>query len=83
MIEIFQPTLLLSGHHHLQPYRGNFAERMGATWCFNPGVPSDIDAAKAEKPNHISLDLKEGAASWYFTPPNKTYQEKLILSLGL
>jgi Icc-related predicted phosphoesterase len=67
LVEEYQPNFLLSGHIHLQPYRGDFAERLGATWCFNPGVPDGLAAAAAEVPNHIVLDLSERAAVWHAT----------------
>lgn len=83
MIEAYRPQFVFSGHLHLQPYCGNFAEKIGTTWCFNPGVPDEVTAAKAATPNHISLDLKQGTATWCFTPPKRTVQEMRTVSLGL
>jgi len=66
-IASYSPDFVLSGHIHLQPYRGDFAEQMGRAWCFNPGVPDDVVAAKAAEPNHVIIDLVEGTATWSFT----------------
>jgi Icc-related predicted phosphoesterase len=46
LIEEYQPNFLLSEHMHLEPYRGDFGSRIGATWCFNPGHPDGMNAAK-------------------------------------
>jgi len=80
-VEEYQPNFLLSGHIHLQPYRGGFAERLGATWCFNPGVPDSAEGATAKQPNHISLDFAEGTAIWSFTKPNGGPRETHALKL--
>ena len=66
-IASYSPDFVLSGHIHLQPYRGDFAECVGHTWCFNPGTPDDLVAATAAEPNHIVIDLAEGTATWGFT----------------
>ena len=80
-IEAYSPDFVLSGHIHLQPYRGDFAERVGRTWCFNPGVPEDLAAATAERPNHIVIDLSENTAIWQFTPARGAAQQKRRLRL--
>ncbi len=82
LVEEYQPNFLLSGHIHLQPYRGNFAERLGATWCFNPGVPDGMAGAMADEPNHIAFDLVEGTADWHFTPTVGARQEKRRVELS-
>ncbi len=47
-----QPDYVLSGHFHEVPVRtGVFAEKIGRTWCFNPGA-----VPKAKFPSHIILD---------------------------
>jgi len=43
------PRIVLSGHQH-NPL--SWAERVGRTWCFNPGV-----APNSPIPNHIVVDL--------------------------
>lgn len=43
------PRIVLSGHQH-NPRR--WMEKVGHTWCFNPGVNRD-----AAFPNHIVIDL--------------------------
>lgn len=65
-ISKYQPDFLLCGHIHQQPYHGDFAERLGSTWCFNPGSSEGIEPA-AEIPNHIVLDIAEDTATWHFT----------------
>jgi predicted phosphodiesterase len=59
-----RPDFLVSGHLHEQPYIGSFAEKIGSTWCFNPGHPDPQRAVKAKVPNHIELDLKARTATW-------------------
>lgn len=81
-IASYSPDFVLSGHIHLQPYRGDFAERLGRTWCFNPGVPDEIGTASAAEPNHIVLDLIEGTAEWRFTPADGRGLEIRRLKLG-
>ena len=58
------PDFVLSGHIHFQPYRGSFADKLGSTWCFNPGYPDQRAAVNAPSPNHIVLDLAEKTATW-------------------
>jgi len=81
LVEEYQPNFLLSGHLHLQPYRGNFAERLGPTWCFNPGVADGLAAASVDRPNHVVLDLCQGMATWHFTRRGKSTQSKRRLPL--
>jgi predicted phosphodiesterase len=64
-IRDFQPDFVASGHIHGQPYKGSFADKIGATWCFNPGHPSIEQATRAEAPNHIMLDLAARTATWH------------------
>jgi len=61
-----QPDFVLSGHIHGQPYQpdGGFAERIGKTWCFNPGVPLQ---QKARTPNYVWLDTVALTAVWHAT----------------
>jgi predicted phosphodiesterase len=67
-IREYQPDFVLSGHIHAQPYSGAFADRIGATWCFNPGLPIPSRAVKAKVPNHIVLDTSARTATWHATP---------------
>lgn len=67
-IDKYQPHYVLSGHLHDQPYRQTFANKIGSTWCFNPGMPEPSVAAKAKFPNHILLDVHAGTATWNATP---------------
>ena len=80
-IESFGPDFVLSGHIHLQPYRGDFAERLGRTWCFNPGVPDEIGAATAAEPNHIVIDTAESTATWHFTNAAGVVRQKRTINL--
>lgn len=68
-ILVHQPDYVLSGHLHHQPYLGGFAERLKATWCFNPGASKTppLGHPTPPVPNHIVLDIKEGCAQWYAT----------------
>lgn len=65
-IGIYQPDYVLSGHLHHQPYEGSFIDRVGKTWCFNPGAAKNTLPASPE-PNHITLDIKAATASWRAT----------------
>jgi len=67
-IREYQPDFVLSGHIHAQPYFGSFADRVGKTWCFNPGVPPAEQMRRAKIPNHIVLDTEKRSATWYATP---------------
>ncbi len=66
-IREYQPDFVLSGHIHGQPYAGSFADKIGKSWCFNPGVPVMSRALKAKIPNHILLDLRTRTARWHAT----------------
>jgi len=67
-----QPDFALSGHLHLVPYHTSFANRIGKTWCFNPGHPPPLQAIRAKTPNHILLDLTAATATWTATPRQGT-----------
>jgi predicted MPP superfamily phosphohydrolase len=67
-IREYQPDFVLSGHIHGQPYTGAFADRIGPTWCFNPGVPPAGQMRGAKIPNHIVLDTGRRSATWHATP---------------
>jgi predicted phosphodiesterase len=81
LVEEYQPNFLLSGHLHLEPYRGDFGSRIGATWCFNPGVPDGLSAAEVPKPNRIVIDLPEGTATWHYSSLPKGAEETRSLRL--
>lgn len=75
-----RPDYVFSGHLHHQPYEGNFAERMGGTWCFNPGF-AKMTPSGPSLPNHVVLDLREGVASWCATwegEPSPRVQRKAL-----
>jgi Icc-related predicted phosphoesterase len=59
-IEAFQPDLVLTGHVHEPPFKpkGAWADRIGATWVFNPGRQI------GPVPAHIEIDLDTGTAAW-------------------
>jgi hypothetical protein len=59
--------IFLSEHLHNQPYHGAFADRIGATWCFNPLTPPLNNWRSAKQPNSILLDLKGRTAIWTAT----------------
>ena len=82
MIETYRPDFVFSGHIHLQPYRGDFAERLGKTWCFNPGCFDEADATVADIPNHIVLDLAKGTATWHFIAANKPGLQSKAVNIG-
>jgi len=67
-IQEFSPDFVVSGHVHGQPYRGSFVDKVGSTWCFNPGRPVLTRAIRAKRPNHILLDLGMQTATWRATP---------------
>lgn len=72
-----RPDFLVSGHLHDQPYTGSFAEKIGSTWCFNPGQTS---ARMSPVPNHIMLDLAARTATWHATDPDgKTLKSRISL----
>ncbi len=64
-IQEYRPDFVFSGHLHNQPYDGSFADRLGGTWCFNPGHPMPRLATRCSVPNHIVLDLVEQTATWH------------------
>lgn len=66
-IQKYRPDFVLSGHLHEQPYRGAFADRIGPTWCFNPGTPPLARLRSAKQPNSILLDLENRTATWTAT----------------
>ncbi len=55
-----QPDVVLSGHVHQPPFKpqGNWADRIGRTWVFNPG------RQVGPIPCRIELDLAAGTATW-------------------
>ena len=62
-----KPDFLFSGHLHSQPYGGCFADKVGVTWCLNPGHPHDEMFGETElpiTPNHIFVDTEEMTAVW-------------------
>ncbi len=67
-IREYSPDFVISGHLHAQPYKGSFADKIGGTWCFNPGCPEPTRAMKSKIPNHIALNLSARTATWYATP---------------
>ena len=67
-IREYQPDFVLSGHIHGQPYAGSFADKIGRTWCFNPGVPVISRAIRTKIPNHIWIDTTNGTATWKAAP---------------
>lgn len=62
----YQPDCAFSGHLHHQPYEGSFLDRIGRTWCFNPGF-TKISWQKTKTPNHIALDYQKKKATWSAT----------------
>jgi Icc-related predicted phosphoesterase len=56
----FAPDLVLTGHVHEPPFKpaGAWADRIGATWVFNPG------RQVGPVPTHIVIDLDAGSATW-------------------
>ena len=66
-IQEYRPDYVLSGHLHDQPYWGAFADRIGPTWCFNPGTPPLARLRAAKQPNSILLDLVNRTATWTAT----------------
>lgn len=59
-IDEHRPDLVLCGHVHEPPFReaGNWADRIGDTWVFNPGRQI------GQVPARIELDLADGTARW-------------------
>ena len=51
---------MLTGHVHQPPFKpdGNWADRIGDTWVFNPGHQI------GPVPAHIELDFEAGTARW-------------------
>lgn len=66
-IQEYQPSFVVSGHLHSQPYIGSFAAQIDGTWCFNPGFPVLSRALRTKVPNHILLDLANRTAKWHAT----------------
>lgn len=79
-LEEAMPDYLLSGHIHSKPFEegGSWSDRIGKTWCFNPGKPEYCPVAMA--PNHILLDTKKGNATWnYYDEGINLMQKKFLL----
>jgi Icc-related predicted phosphoesterase len=59
-IEQHRPDFVLTGHVHQPPFKpdGNWADRIGDTWVFNPGHQI------GPVPAHIELDFEAGTARW-------------------
>jgi Icc-related predicted phosphoesterase len=59
-IEQYQPDMVLTGHIHQSPYvkGGSWADRIGATWVFNPGRQI------GNVPARILLDFDSRTAVW-------------------
>lgn len=82
-IQEHRPDFLLGGHLHLQPYAGDFADKVGATWCFNAGQPGLEKPPVAEVPNHIILDLEARQATWNAAPIKGTRRIRRVRPAGL
>lgn len=54
------PSAVLCGHIHEAPFRagGGWAERIGASWVFNPGRQI------GDVPAHIEIDFAQETATW-------------------
>jgi Icc-related predicted phosphoesterase len=59
-IHEFQPDVVLTGHVHQSPFKpdGSWADRIGATWVFNPGRQIGGTPARVE------IDFDAGTAVW-------------------
>lgn len=59
-IERFRPDVVLAGHVHQPPFRGdgNWADRIGDTWVFNPGKQP------GSMPAFVEIDTEYGEALW-------------------
>jgi len=67
-IKSYQPTFVLSGHHHHQPYVGSFVDHEGETLLFNPGC---VEASPT--PNAVLFDCcnqheKPPTFTWLHSP---------------
>jgi predicted phosphodiesterase len=80
-IREYRPDFVLSGHLHDQPYRGAFADRVGSTWCFNPGTPPLARLRSSKQPNSILIDLTDRIATWTATHqrPRRPISETISL----
>lgn len=60
-IERYQPPLTLHGHIHESPrLSGHYADRLGTTWCINPGREQDTLSA-------VVIDTEDIAGSLWHT----------------
>ena len=59
-IATYGPDVVLTGHVHQPPFKsdGNWADRIGDTWVFNPGQQ------RGPEPTRIEVDLADGWATW-------------------
>ena len=59
-IDAHRPDFVLAGHVHQPPFKpgGNWADRIGDTWVFNPGKQI------GPVPTFVDLDLELGEAVW-------------------
>ena len=65
-LESLPATVLLCGHIHRAPFRdgGAWGERLGHTWCLNPGA-QECQEESAAVPPHIVVDTAGGTLSWH------------------
>lgn len=83
-IERYSPDYVSAGHFHEGPrVLGKFAERTGATWCFNAG-----QQGKGRVPDHIVLEPEVTRATWVRTTPSNPRvpmhqsESRVIIHLG-
>lgn len=60
------PSVMICGHIHRAAFQheGAWAERIGATWCLNPGA-QECPEESAAFPPHIVIDTGCGTLSWH------------------
>ena len=74
------PDFIACGHMHAQPYMGDFADRLGPTWCFNTGAP---ETEHQRIPNHLLVETDKGTATWHKNPQTGTGKpEKIVKKIS-
>jgi predicted phosphodiesterase len=65
LLGLHPPAVLLCGHIHRAPFRpdGAWAEKIGATWCLNPGAQECNEESYAYPP-HVVIDTAAGTLVW-------------------
>jgi len=80
LLAAYPPSVLLCGHIHRAAFQpgGTWAERIGSTWCLNPGA-QECSEESAVFPPHIVIDTGRGTLSWHHAEQAPAQPQELSL----